>query len=148
MLLQNNTMKSQLEYLLEKYEFQKRNLKSEIKIESVESHFKEKFPDDYIFYLENYLEFEDFVNVEYVKLWSLENLIEINESYEIQKYIPNVIAIGSNGGGEFIGIEFMERQINRVILTPTILDEESNIEIGNNFSDFLERLDQGKAWFE
>jgi hypothetical protein len=141
-------MKSKLEEILDKYEFQKRNSKSEIEIEFVENYFKEKFPEDYIFYLENYLEFEDFVNVEYVKLWSLENLIEINESYEIQKYIPNVIAIGSNGGGEIIGLEFTERIINCIILTPAILDEEDNIEIGNNFLDFLERLDQGKAWFD
>jgi hypothetical protein len=97
-------MKSQLEEIFIKYQFSKRDLRSNIKIESAENHFHRKFSDDYKFYLENYFEFEDFVNVEFVKLWSLENLIENNKSYEIQKYIPTIVAIGSNGAGEIIGI--------------------------------------------
>ena len=147
MLLENEIMK-QLEEIFKKYDFSKRKSTPEIEIELVESYFNIKLPKDYRFYLENYIEFENFINVEYLKLWPFEDLVENNKSYEIQKYLPYIVAIGSNGAGEMIGIEFQENQPNSVILTPFILEEENNVKIGTNFTDFLIRLDQGKCWFD
>jgi hypothetical protein len=41
-----------------------------------------------------------FVGNRYVKLWPVEKLLELNNAYQIQKYCPNLFAIGSHGGGE------------------------------------------------
>ncbi len=73
-------------------------------------------------------------------------VLELNAGDEIIKYLPNTIAIGGNGGGEFIAIEFTEPNNYRLILAPYIgLDEkEYHIEIGSSFYDMLVRLNTGK----
>lgn len=59
------------------------------------------------------------------------------------------IGIGDIGGGEFIGLEKLNDERIRIILTPFIdLDREYHIEIGNLFSDFLTRMDKGEKWFK
>lgn len=83
-----------------------------------------------------------------MKLWSLEKIIEANENYNIVKELHHTIGIGSNGSGEFIGIEFGENENIKIILSPFIdLNSEYNIEIGSSFTDFLIRLDNGIDWF-
>jgi hypothetical protein len=141
-------MEDNLEILLTKYNFQKKASESRKNVQSIEDYFGFKLPEDYIFFLEKYSAFEDFVNVEYVKLWAAEELIETNKGYEIQKYMPNTIGIGSNGSGEIIAIEFDETESYEIVLAPIDLDAEYNINIGKDFTEFLNRLDCGKSWFE
>lgn len=38
-------------------------------------------------------------------LFTLEELAEMNEAYETQKYLPGCVIIGSNGGEELYGID-------------------------------------------
>ena len=58
------------------------------------------------------------------------------------------VGIGDNGVGEFIGIEKRADGETRVILKPFIdLNKKYHIEIGSSFTDFLERMDKGKKWF-
>jgi hypothetical protein len=33
------------------------------------------------------------------------------------------------------------------VLSPFLIEEEAHIEIGNSFTDFLERLENGIEWF-
>lgn len=141
-------MQDNLEILLTKYNFQKQTFESKSNIKSVEEYFGRKLPEDYIFFLKNYSAFENFVNVEYVKLWATEELIDTNKSYKIQKYMPNAIGIGSNGSGEIIAIEFSEMENSEIVLAPIDLDAEYNINIGKDFTEFLNRLDAGKSWFD
>ena len=148
MQLQNPAMKDNLELLLAKYDFQKKAFESKINTESIEDYFSGKLPEDYILFLEKYLAFEGFINVEFVKLWAAEELIETNKGYEIQKYLPNTIGIGSNGSGEIIIIEFNETESSQIVLTPISFESEYNINIGESFTEFLVRLDNGKAWFD
>ena len=141
-------MEDNLEILLGKYDFQKKALESKIEIKSIENHFGRKLPKDYIFFLEKYSGFEGFINVEFVKIWAAEELVETNKGYEIQTYMPNTIGIGSNGSGEIIAIEFDEAEGYGIFLTPIDLDSEYNIDIGKDFTEFLYRLDCGKSWFD
>ncbi|WP_278034260.1 SMI1/KNR4 family protein [Flavobacterium nitratireducens] len=141
-------MKNRLEILLTKYNFQKKAFEYEATIQSIEKYFEIKLPDDYKYFLQKYSAFEDFINVEYVKLWEAEELIEFNKSYEIQKYMLNTIGIGSNGNSEIIAMEFNKTDNNQIVLTPIDLDTEYNINIGKDFTEFLNRLDTGKGWFD
>ena len=141
-------MENKLEILLTKYNFQKKAFESEAKIQSIEKYFGIKLPNDYAYFLQKYSTFEDFVNVEYVKLWSAEELIEFNKGYEIQKYMPNTIGIGSNGNAEIIAMEFKQTDNGQIVLTPIDLDAEYSIDIGKDFTEFLNRLDTGKGWFD
>ena len=67
--------------------------------------------------------------------------------YEIQKYLPTTIGIGSNGGGEMIAFDHGAPRPFTVVLVPFI-GMDVGIEIGISFTDFLERLDSGREWFD
>jgi len=123
--------------------------KPKISIEEIESIINFKLPEDYKFFLLNYLRNESFLGNEYVILWELNELTEMNISYQITDNLVNTIGIGGNGSSEFIAIEFTKNNEYRVVLSPFIdLDKNYHIEIGNSFTDFFERLENGKNWFE
>lgn len=141
-------MTEHLEKIIEKYSFPKRDVNSTVEVNDVELYSKLKLPEDYTFYLENYYGIDQFIGVEFVKLWSLEEIIKANESYNIIEGLQQTIGIGSNGSGEFIGIRLDENDNIKVILSPFIdLNSKYHIEIGTSFTDFLVRLDKGVDWF-
>jgi hypothetical protein len=137
-----------LQEIITKYNFPKRDINSSVQIAEVESFSNLKLPEDYIFYLENYLGIDQFIGVEFIKLWSLEEIIEANKSYQIVEELIRTIGIGTNGSGEFIGIEMDQFDNIKIILSPFIdLNSKYNIEIGTSFTDFLIRLDNKIEWF-
>ncbi|BDU27325.1 SMI1/KNR4 family protein [Flavobacterium sp. GSB-24] len=137
-----------LNEILRKYDFSKRESKSSIQIEDIQAHLKFDLPEDYVFYIENYLGIDQFIGVEFIKLWSLEEIIDANLEYHIFERLPQTLAIGTNGSGEFIGIEFEDNNSVKIILSPFIdLNSKYHIEIGNSFTDFFDRLDKGIEWF-
>ncbi len=138
----------QLQEIILKYNFPKRDINASVEVEDVESYSNLKLPEDYIYYLENYFGIDQFIGVEFIKLWSLEEIIEANESYNIVAELTRTIGIGSNGSGEFIGIEIDQQDNIKIILSPFIdLNSKYNIEIGTSFTDFLIRLDNKVEWF-
>ena len=141
-------MTEHLEKIIEKYSFPKRDLNSTVEVNDVELYSKLKLPEDYVFYLENYFGIDQFIGVEFINLWSLEEIIQSNENYNIVDKLSQTIGIGSNGSGEFIGIKFGQDEDVKIILSPFIdLNSKHNIEIGTSFTDFLVRLDNGVDWF-
>ena len=137
-----------LQKLISKYSFPKRDIKPNIEVGDVELYSKLKLPKDYVFYLENYFGIDQFIGVEFINLWSLEEIIETNKNYNIVEELEHTIGIGSNGSGEFIGITLDKNENVKIILSPFIdLNSEYHIEIGTSFTDFLVRLDKGIDWF-
>lgn len=138
----------QLQKIFEKYDFPKRAVKSSVEISDIESYSNFRLPEDYLFYLENYFGIDQFIGVEFINLWSLEEIIETNKSYNIVEQMTRTIGIGSNGSGEFIGIEIDRFENSKIILSPFIgLNSKYNTEIGRSFTDFLIRLDNKIEWF-
>jgi hypothetical protein len=141
-------MKTVSELLL-KYNCPKRTQKAKTKIEQIESFVNFNLPDDYLTFLQNYLGFEEFIGSEFVRLWDFDELIEANTDYQIFDNLPKTLGIGGNGSSEFIAIELTDDKSIRVVLSPLIdLDKQYDIEIGNSFTDFLQRLDNGQEWFK
>ncbi|WP_428228537.1 SMI1/KNR4 family protein [Flavobacterium sp.] len=137
-----------LQQIMSKYDFPKRDIKASVEVADVESYSSLKLPKDYTFYLENYFGIDQFIGVEFIKLWSLEEIIEANKSYNIVAELTRTIGIGSNGSGEFIGIEIDKFDHIKIILSPFVgLNSKNNTEIGNSFTDFLIRLDHKIEWF-
>jgi hypothetical protein len=137
-----------LQEIFEKYDFPKRDIKSSVEVADVEFYSNLKLPRDYLFYLENYFGIDQFIGVEFIKLWSLEEIIEANEGYEIIQELNNTIGIGSNGSGEFIAIVINPDNTIKIVLSPFIgLSAEYHVEIGTSFTDFLIRLDKKIEWF-
>lgn len=140
---------SKIQQILDKYNFQKRTEKSEASIEEIENKIGFKLPEDYKFYLRNYAENECFVGDTFFRLWNLDELLELNNEYQIMKNLSKTIGIGENGSSEFIAIELLNNSEYTIVLSPFIdLDKSYNIKIGNSFTDFFERLENGKDWFE
>lgn len=141
-------MTEHLEKIITKYNFPKRDINASFEIAEIEAYSKLKLPEDYVFYLENYFGIDQFIGVEFINLWSLEEIIQSNENYNIVDKLSQTIGIGSNGSGEFIGIKFGQDENVKIILSPFIdLNSKHNIEIGTSFTDFLVRLDNGVDWF-
>lgn len=134
--------------IMSKYSFPKRDINASVQISDVESYSSLKLPEDYVFYLENYFGIDQFIGVEFIKLWSLEELIQANKDYKIVEELTGTIGIGTNGSGEFIGIEIDQDNNTKIILSPFVgLNSKNNTEIGQSFTDFLIRLDNKIEWF-
>lgn len=134
--------------IMSKYSFPKRDINASVQISDVESYSSLKLPEDYVFYLENYFGIDQFIGVEFIKLWSLEELIQANKDYKIVEELTRTIGIGTNGSGEFIGIEIDQDNNAKIILSPFVgLNSKNNTEIGQSFTDFLIRLDNKIEWF-
>lgn len=99
---------TKIEQIFKKYNFQKRIENEEINFEIVEKEINFRLPEDYKFYVTNYIGNEFFIGNEFVKLWDFNELLEINNDYEITKKLKNTIGIGGNGSSEFIAIELIE----------------------------------------
>ena len=135
-----------LQYLLNKYEFERRSKPLE---QNILNALPFQLPEDYKYYLENYGPFGEFIGENFVRLWPGEELAEANDGYEFPEYKPGILGIGTNGGGEFIGIQFRKDGTHRIILSDFLNEEEKYfIEIGTSFLDMLIRLDNGRNWFE
>ncbi|MDI9871905.1 SMI1/KNR4 family protein [Flectobacillus roseus] len=136
------------EEILSKYETVKRSNKPKITFEEVEKIIGFKLPEDYKSYAIKYSEFEDMIGEQNLRLWNFDEIIEINEEYEIFEYLPKTLGIGDNGSGEFIAIKKLKNRKIRIVLSPFLIEEEAHIEIGNSFTNFLERLEDGIGWFD
>ena len=137
----------QLEKILRKYSFPRRGIVSVAAIEEIENQVGFSLPPDYKFYLENYRGSEEFIGLELITLWDLDDLLTRNRDYRIMESLPHTLGIGNNPGGEFIAIEYMGDDDYRIVLSPFIdLDRQYHIEVGATFTEMLTRLDDGKEW--
>jgi len=138
-----------LKGILLKYNFPKRLTPAPATFKEIETRAGFQLPDDYKYYLMNYMEHEEFIGPQFLRLWDIDNIMERNNDYGITDSLPNTLGIGSNGGGEFIAIELYEKNSFRIILSPFIdLDEQYHIEIGESFTDMFIRLENDELWFK
>ncbi|GAA3894379.1 SMI1/KNR4 family protein [Gibbsiella dentisursi] len=74
------------------------------KIKIIKNFFSgEHIPEEYVYFISQVSEAEILVQSKsYIRIWGAEGCIEMNESYHIQKYIPDAIAIGDDEGGQVI----------------------------------------------
>ncbi len=62
-------------------------------------------PEQYLAFMKQHNGGEGDLGETWFVLYPLEELQQINDDYEVQKYLPGRVLIGSNGGGEFYGID-------------------------------------------
>jgi len=138
----------QFEMILLKHNCSKRFNNALINIEEIETFAGFGLPEDYKNFIQGYQGFEKDIGQEYVQLWDVDELKEYNLEYGIIDDLSNTLAIGGNGGGEFIALEYISKENYRIVLSPFInLDEQYHVEIGTSFTDFLVRLENGQEWF-
>ena len=138
-----------MDNILKKYNWPIKDTVEDLDFKEIESQIGFELPEDYKEFLQKYSFYETQIEEESFKLWDFDKLLDWNNGYEIIDNLKMTIGIGDNGGGEFIGLEKLTDGKTRIILTPFIdLDKEYHIEIGNSFTDFLTRMDNGEKWFK
>jgi SMI1 / KNR4 family (SUKH-1) len=74
----------------------------------------------------------------YVNIWPVTQLIDLNEGYDVNNYIPEFFLFGSDGGGNAFGIE---KKTGAVFEIPFIvMSSEDAIFISGSFNEFLAKL--------
>ena len=113
----------------------------EREIESVKSYFGFAFPGDYLQFMREYGGTEGFVGREsYLILWPIRELITHNEGYKVKEFCPELVLIGSNGGGTAYAFDTSSRE-KSIVEIPFMDLGLSNVTIvGQSFLSFLEYL--------
>lgn len=77
---------------------------SEKEIKRMRDFFKgTSIPEEYVNFISEISEAEILVQGDaYIRIWGAQGCVEMNESYHIQKYIPEAVAIGDDEGGQAI----------------------------------------------
>jgi hypothetical protein len=138
-----------IEIILDEIRWPRKSIQFSSK-KSIEKKMGFSLPDDYVFFSSNYSGHESFLKDRYFVLWDEAELLSFNEGYEVQHYLPTTLAIGSNGGGEMIGLRYDGNSQYQIILLPfgSLNDKEQERIIGDSFIDFLRRINEGKNWFD
>ena len=140
---------SDIDKILKKYNWPTKETLDHLDFREIENRIEFELPDDYKEFLSKYSSYETQIGEAFFKLWGFDKLLELNVGYEIIDNLKMTIGIGDNGGGELIGLEKLHNGNFSIILTPFInFDKECHIEIGNSFTDFFKRMDNGEKWFK
>ena len=121
--------------------FSKMNLNSSTTrdvIQRTEQVLKVQFPLDFKLFIEEFNGAEGEIGPNaYVVFWSLEDIIELNEAYEVNEFAPGLILIGSDGGDT--AYAFDNRNDSKVIVeVPFIGMDLDEVKIcANTFQEFL-----------
>jgi cell wall assembly regulator SMI1 len=100
-------------------------------------------PADYVSFLQSMNGGEGPIGGDaYAMFWQVEQLAEMNEGYEVNEYAPGLVLIGSDGAGEAFAFD-MRQSPPSVVSVPFVgMDLEYAETVGENFTEFLQKLSQ------
>lgn len=99
------------------------------------------FPDEYKEFLLNTNGIEGPIGEEeYVCIWPIDEIVELNESYSVQEFMKGVVYFGSDGGDIAYGFDY-NYDVPMIIEIPfeSIHIEDAKI-CSNSFIEFIKRL--------
>jgi SMI1 / KNR4 family (SUKH-1) len=100
-----------------------------------------KLPAEYVEFLKLTNGGEGFIGKNaYVMLWGVTELASMNQSYEVQEYVPGLLIIGSDGGGEAYGFDTRAPQWPIVQVPFVGMTWDVAHPMGESFGAFLKRL--------
>lgn len=110
-------------------------------VEAFEKMSGMKLPSDYVEFLETTDGGDGFIgDSAYVILWGVEELLSMNQAYEVQSHVPGLLLFGSDGGGEAYGFDARTGEW-RVVRVPFVgMAWELARPMGASFREFLEAL--------
>lgn len=85
---------------------------------------------------------EGHIGSSYLSLWNAEEIVRFNKDYQVNFYLPKVIGIGSDGGGECYALDYRTTlNTPALILVPFgDLEESAIVIIGSSFQEGLNSL--------
>jgi hypothetical protein len=97
-------------------------------------------PEDYLDMVTSIAGGEGFVGPEYVRFYHFHELLPLNEAYDVARYAPGFLIIGSNAGGEAYAFDFRSNppsvvRIPFIPMTPSLAEP-----VAGTITEFLSRL--------
>lgn len=100
---------------------------------------KFEFPEDYVSFMNNLQNNKINSDSGYIEMFPIDELEEINNKYETNEFVPNFIAIGTNGAG--VGI-FINKVNKNIYSIPFIgMEENDAVLLANSFSEFIYKFE-------
>lgn len=98
-------------------------------------------PADYRAFLRYANGFEGFIGpTAYVLLWRAEELVRLNDAYQVTIYAPGLLLFGSDGSGSAFGFDMRDRSAPVVDVPFVGMDWSLARRVGDSFFEFLEYL--------
>ena len=85
---------------------------------------------------------EGFIQQSYFRLYSIEELLSLNEAYQVKTFAPGLVIFGSNGGGEAFGFDTHQDPIGIVQIPFIPMDFQYANPLGKSFVEFLHTLEE------
>ena len=117
-------------------------------IETAEKFFNLKLPTDY----KEFLQFSNGLEGEtadsYLVLWSAQELVELNQAYNVKEFVSSIIIFGSDGAEDAFAFDTTNMTIVKL---PFIgMGYIANKKLTDNFADFLSSQikEENKGFFK
>ena len=116
-------------------------------IETAEKFFHLKLPEDYKEFLQFTNGIEGDTTDNYFVLWSAEELVELNQAYNVKEFVSNIIIIGSDGAEDAFAFDTTNMSIVKL---PFIgMGNIANEKLSDTFEDFLSsQIKENKSFFK
>jgi hypothetical protein len=109
-------------------------------IRDFESSYGVTLPSDYVEFLRDMNGGEGVVGSAYVSLWPLAELGELNAGYEVRRWAPGLLLIGSDGGGEGFALDLTAATIPVVMIPFVGMDRSEARRVAHRFRALFDEL--------
>jgi len=114
-------------------------------VDGIETAESISLPDDYRRLLLGHGSGEGFVGAHYFILWDASEIIQFNREYEVKKYAPGFLLIGSSGGGEGFSYD-CRSQTKAVAMLPFIgMSAKTAVKVAEDITELFEKMKSGHA---
>ena len=119
-----------------------------LQLTTVEKFFNLKLPTDYKEFLQFTNGLEGETSRRYLVLWSAEELVELNQAYNVKEFVSNTILIGSDGAED--AFAFNTTNMSIVKLPFIGMGHIANEKVSDTFGDFLsfQIKEESKGFFK
>jgi len=117
---------------------------SESTIEAAENRLRQRFPDDYRTFLKSESRLDQWFGDVYLSLYTVEQVVELNEIHGHLSYQPELIHIGSDGGGEAIAFDFRRSPPTVILVNLVSTDWSEAILQADSFTEFMDQRRRGE----
>jgi hypothetical protein len=126
--------------MINTYELELNPPVEENKVRKVEIVLGVTFPSDYIKFISFSNGAEGSIGENYLILWSIEDIIELNEAYGVKDFAKGLVLFGSNGSDTAYAFDTRTNE-TLIVTVPFIgMDLEEVTTCSNTFNDFLQYL--------
>jgi hypothetical protein len=110
------------------------------KVKKVQTELGITFPKDYIEFISYSNGAEGNIGENYLILWSIEDIIELNEAYGVNEFAKGLVLFGSDGGDTAFAFDTRTNETQIVTVPFMGMDLDEVTMCSNTFNGFLNYL--------